>query len=124
MLVPGYQHQTWQCSACLEVEHRFAFTREKTVPEEVPIQPTHPEPPQANTPASTQTDVEERGATTSNSEQAAHPLQSAPALAPVEPQPATASDEPYVPASAWGRAVAKLRSWQTEKGGRQGKTST
>ena len=30
MFVPGYEHQTWQCSACSTVEQRLTFTREKT----------------------------------------------------------------------------------------------
>jgi hypothetical protein len=65
MGVPGYERQSWQCSTCLEVEYRFVFTREKTVPDEVSVQPTHPEQHEADLPTSTQ----ERGAAPSNSEQ-------------------------------------------------------
>ena len=168
MLVPGFEHQTWQCSECLECEHRFVFAREKTVPEQVLVHPPQPEPPEADIPASTRTDVEERGTITStseqasrqalhspsaleeeapvqltgtepanddvanadleergaspnNSEQATHPVLSAPASAPAEP---TAPREPRGPASAWARAVAKLHSWRTDRGSRQGKPST
>jgi hypothetical protein len=160
MPVPGFEHQTWQCSACLDHEHRLVFTRKKTVLREVLVDRAQPEPPEADIPTSTQTDVEERGATTStseqvprqayspstleeeapvqhtgtepandvanahvqergvtpmNSEQATSPVQSVPAI---EPQQTTAPRERQGHASAWARAVAKLRSWQTEKGGR------
>src|SRR6478672_8044313 len=37
MLVSGYEHHTWQCSACSTVERRMTFTREKTP---TPIAPT------------------------------------------------------------------------------------
>jgi hypothetical protein len=30
MFVSGYEHHTWQCSACSTVERRMTFTREKT----------------------------------------------------------------------------------------------
>ena len=30
MFVRGYEHQTWQCSACSTVERRMSFNREKT----------------------------------------------------------------------------------------------
>ena len=29
MLVPGYEHHTWQCTSCSTVEQRMTFTREK-----------------------------------------------------------------------------------------------
>jgi hypothetical protein len=41
MFVSGYEHHTWQCSACPTVERRMTFTREKTPP---PIAPTAPNP--------------------------------------------------------------------------------
>ena len=194
ILVPGYEHQDWQCSICLDIEHRFVFTRRKRVPQptaellkanapttkqtdvaqastesgelpraEVLVHPTQPEPREANNPMRAQTDVEERGATRStspqgsavclpsasqdlpvqlaatetakgdiakgtqtdpeehgatpsNSEQATQPVQPTPNSAPLESQQGTAPDERRVPASAWARAVAKLRNWQTEKG--------
>ena len=39
MMVPGYEHHTWQCSGCNEIERRLAFTREKTPIENVPPAP-------------------------------------------------------------------------------------
>src|SRR6516165_4300902 len=51
ILVPGYEHQDWQCSICLDIEHRFVFTRRKRVP-----QPTA-ELLKANAPTTKQTDV-------------------------------------------------------------------
>ncbi len=36
MMVPGYEHRTWQCSGCNEIERRLVFTREKTPIENVP----------------------------------------------------------------------------------------
>jgi len=44
MMVAGYEHQTWQCSSCNDVERRLAFTRGKTPIENVPMPPA---PPQA-----------------------------------------------------------------------------
>jgi hypothetical protein len=35
MMVPGYEHRTWQCSGCNEVERRLVFTREKTPIEKI-----------------------------------------------------------------------------------------
>src|SRR6476659_4322693 len=45
MLVPGYEHHTWQCSGCSTVEQRLTFSREKTPTAKVPVKPTQPEPP-------------------------------------------------------------------------------
>jgi hypothetical protein len=45
--VPGYEHQTWQCSACSTVEQRMTFTREGTPTPTVPVEPAHPKPPAA-----------------------------------------------------------------------------
>ena len=47
MFVPGYEHHTWQCSACSTVEQRLTFTREKTPTQTAqvePIQSVSPEP--------------------------------------------------------------------------------
>src|SRR5712691_1390396 len=74
MPVPGYEHHTWQCSACPEVERRLVFTREKTLAETVPVEPTHSQPPAAELPRSawaqaleklrgTEADIRERTAT-------------------------------------------------------------
>ena len=41
MFVSGYEHHTWQCSACSTVERRMTFTRKKTP---TPIAPTAPNP--------------------------------------------------------------------------------
>jgi hypothetical protein len=196
MLVPGFERQTWQCSACFEVEERFVFIREKAAPAETPLQPVQSDPnakvpkgsdneersiiPDAKEQASSgdspavsdggpvpltdaetasergatsspagqafretlnlppaseemeaepvkvdvaksmQGDVQKRAATPSTSEETkAHTLYSESPLVPVDTPPAIAPEEPHAPASAWGRAVAKLRSWQTEKGGRR-----
>jgi hypothetical protein len=39
MFVPGYEHHTWQCSACSTVEQRLMFTREKTSTQIVQVEP-------------------------------------------------------------------------------------
>ena len=47
MFVPGYEHHTWQCSACSTVEQRLTFTREKTptqIAQVEPIQSVSSEP--------------------------------------------------------------------------------
>src|SRR5712691_8512081 len=36
MMVVGYEHQTWACTGCDEVERRLMFTRVKTPIEAVP----------------------------------------------------------------------------------------
>ena len=49
MLVPGYEHHTWQCSGCSTVERRMTFTSESTPPPMVavelvqtaPVEPVH-----------------------------------------------------------------------------------
>jgi hypothetical protein len=51
MMVSGYEHHTWQCTGCDEVERRLVFTREKTPAANVPVQPAaaapvHPTAPQ------------------------------------------------------------------------------
>ncbi|SRR5713101_1514120 len=80
MLVSGYEHQTWQCSACNEVERRFVFTREKTPAEKVPVEPTHLETPASSSRAKT-----------------AEPVK--PATAPIASPAPTADDEPIAPPS-------------------------
>jgi hypothetical protein len=82
------------------------------------------EPVKTDIAASTQTHPEEHGATPSNSEQAIRPVQPTPNSAAVEFQQAIVPAERRVPASAWARAVTKLRNWQTEKGSRQNKPNT
>src|SRR6266403_880533 len=52
MFVPGYEHQTWQCSGCSTLEQRMTFTHEGTstptvsveLTQTVSAEPTHPEP--------------------------------------------------------------------------------
>jgi hypothetical protein len=39
MPVFGFEHHTWQCSACLTVEQRRTFTREKTPIQTVTVEP-------------------------------------------------------------------------------------
>ena len=38
MLVPGYEHHTWQCSGCSTVERRMTFTSESTPPPMVAVE--------------------------------------------------------------------------------------
>src|SRR6516162_846039 len=38
MLVPGYEHHTWQCSGCSMVERRMTFTSESTPPPMVAVE--------------------------------------------------------------------------------------
>src|SRR6516165_1587283 len=48
MLVPGYEHHTWQCTSCSTIERRMTFTHETVVPEEptytAPIEPAQTAP--------------------------------------------------------------------------------
>ena len=47
MFVFGYEHHTWQCSACSTVEQRMTFSREKTLTRMVPAETTPTvQPPQ------------------------------------------------------------------------------
>ena len=84
--------------------------------QDLPVQLAATETAKGDIAKGTQTDPEEQGATPSNSEQATQPVQPTPNSAPLESQQGKAPDEGQVPASAWARAVAKLRNWQTEKG--------
>jgi hypothetical protein len=68
-MVRGFERQSWQCSKCLDVEHRFVFTREKMVAEKPPVQPTGADQRERDLPSSMQNDVQEPGATPNNSEQ-------------------------------------------------------
>src|SRR5262245_15446801 len=45
MMVSGYEHHTWQCTGCNEVERRLVFTREKTPAANVPVPPVPSVPP-------------------------------------------------------------------------------
>jgi hypothetical protein len=160
-MVAGFERQSWQCSICLDVEHRFMFAREKTVAEQTLVQPTLADQREGDLPSSMQTDDQESGATPSNSGQglmqiplvpddlpiqlaytepaktehatsmptglekhalsnsrqrSTDTLQSGPASVPTEPVTETERQGPRVHASAWVRAVAKLRSWQSVHG--------
>jgi hypothetical protein len=44
MLVSGYEHHTWQCSSCAIIERRMTFTREKTLIQVLPVEPTQTVP--------------------------------------------------------------------------------
>jgi hypothetical protein len=68
-MVTGFERQSWQCSICLDVEHRFMFAREKTVAEQTLVQHTPVDQREGDLPASMQTDDQEPGATPNNSEQ-------------------------------------------------------
>lgn len=39
MMVSGYEHHTWQCMGCNEIERRLVFAREKTPAANVPVHP-------------------------------------------------------------------------------------
>jgi hypothetical protein len=41
MLVPGYEHQTWQCLGCSDVEQRLTFTGKKRRTHKAPLGPVH-----------------------------------------------------------------------------------
>jgi hypothetical protein len=68
-MVAGFERQSWQCSICLDVEHRFMFAREKPVAEQTLVHPTPADQREGDLPASMQTDDQEPGATPNNSEQ-------------------------------------------------------
>jgi hypothetical protein len=44
MLVSGYEHHTWQCSSCATIERQMTFTREKTLIQALPVEPTQTVP--------------------------------------------------------------------------------
>jgi hypothetical protein len=46
MPVAGFEHRTWQCSACAAVERRMTFTRERTPAKTEAVEPTQPALPQ------------------------------------------------------------------------------
>jgi hypothetical protein len=119
MFVPGYEHHTWQCSACPEVERRLVFIRENTSAENVSVGPTRPEAPASKLEISAQPVENIRGTQTELKEQAAIAGDTERLSTPVEPvQSATgriASQAPTehgertaAPQSAWKRAIAKL----------------
>jgi hypothetical protein len=39
MMVSGYEHQTWQCTGCDDIERRLMFIGAKTPIENVPVPP-------------------------------------------------------------------------------------
>src|SRR6516162_7044543 len=39
MFVPGYEHHTWQCSACSTVEQRLTFSRDKRPTQTALVEP-------------------------------------------------------------------------------------
>jgi hypothetical protein len=43
MMVTGYEHQTWACTGCDEVERRLMFTRAKTPIDAVPAPAVAPQ---------------------------------------------------------------------------------
>jgi hypothetical protein len=96
MLVPGYEHHTWQCSGCSIVEQRLTFSREKTPAAKVPVGPTHPEPPA----------VEQQ--TTFSREET--PAAKVP-VEPTHPEPPAAK----LQTSAWAKAVEKLRRIEADR---------
>jgi len=51
MMVAGYEHQTWQCTSCNDVERRLAFSRAKTPIAAVPMPAAPPQDDSPPTPA-------------------------------------------------------------------------
>ena len=101
MFVRGYEHQTWQCSACSTVERRMSFNREKTTWEKA-----------LERLRSAETNLKER--TTAAREAERHsvppgssPKTDGPVRSPTEPIAApapTAHDEPFAPGAKPERA--------------------
>ena len=89
-MVRGFERQSWQCSKCFDVEHRFVFTREKRIVEQSPLQPTDADARERALPSSMQTDVEEPSATPSNSDQGSTQIQ----LVPDDPHVQFSDGEP------------------------------
>ncbi len=127
MLVSGYEHHTWQCSNCSEIERRLVFIREKTPADKIQVEPAHPEPPAAKLQTtawiraleklrSTQTELNEQAASASSSVRPPRRPESArPVTARIPSGPAaTAHDDAYAPPSAWTRAIAKFRKRQEQ----------
>ena len=86
MPVAGFEHRTWQCSACAAVERRMTFTRERTPAKTEAVEPTQPalpQPTQAGPVEPTQTQPIEPAETT-----ALGPSQTV----PVEPMQTTANE--------------------------------
>jgi hypothetical protein len=121
MFVPGYEHQTWQCSGCSTIEQRMTFTREK-----IPTQTASAEPTQTVAVEPTQTaPVEPIQAAPVKATQivpgeptqtvpakptqtvAVGPTQTAP-VKPTHPEPSAAMFH----SSAWAKALEKLRSFK------------
>ena len=60
MIVAGYEHHTFECTGCDEVERRLTFTRHDE-PSAEPV-PVHPAPPVAPAPADHVEPVQTMGA--------------------------------------------------------------
>src|SRR6516165_10671424 len=70
MPVAGFEHRTWQCSACAAVERRMTFTRERTPAKTEAVEPTQPA-----LPGPTQTVPVEPTQTTANEAAPAKPAE-------------------------------------------------
>jgi hypothetical protein len=111
LMVTGYEHRTFECSSCQEVERRLTFTHEAT---------PHPGEPVSVDPAPVPSLV------TKDQNEAAPPMspastdqdEAAPSMSPVSVDKDDAAPPPSVPfaghneavaPSRWTRALAKLR---------------
>jgi len=108
MFVSGYEHHTWQCSACSTVEQRMTFTHKKTpiptvvepiqtIPAQtVPVEPTQTEPgePSQTTPVETEVPVEA--------------TQTVPAGQTIHDR-----QPPRLQENAWAKAIEKLQKRET-----------
>jgi hypothetical protein len=99
MMVAGYEHQTWQCTGCDEVERRLMFTRVKTPIENVPL----PAALRQDEPAR-----DEQGDSVQGESVQGESVQDAQGEE-APPGPISAA----VP-SAWARAVARIRGKHTD----------
>jgi hypothetical protein len=111
MFVSGYEHHTWQCSACSTVEQRMTFTREKTPTPTVaePIQTVPFEPAQTVPIKPTQTAPAEHSKTT--------PVETTALVEATQTVPAeqTIHDRrlPRLQKNAWTKALEKLQQRET-----------
>jgi hypothetical protein len=119
MMVTGYEHQTFECPSCQEIERRLTFTREPTpqpgqpapIDQTAPVDQAAPVPP-ASTSGDTAPPVSPDSAP---QEDEAAPLASADSKdqdQPVPPAAPTPDQNAIASPSRWARAVAKLRGMQ------------
>jgi hypothetical protein len=98
MLVPGFEHQTWQCSRCSVLEQRMTFTRAKILAPAAAAKPV-------------QTEIDRVGLTQSALLQPTQRLPAEPQSVPVEPTQAA----PAEPALATPAVVKRQTNARLEK---------